>query len=150
VGDEIGKNVSDDGTDPNVTGRHPTPHATGGPKVERMVFVDLTDETGGNANGLELAGVVTERLADKMDRRATYLNALTSTVPAAVKLPMVMPSDKLAIAPALEMCTGVRARDARLVRTSNTLNSVGFGSPRRCSRRWRRTRGCGSWKDCGR
>jgi lactate racemase-like protein len=150
VVDEIGKNVSGDGTDPNVTGRYPTPHATGGPKVERMVFLDLTDETGGNANGLGLAEVVTERLADKMERRATYLNALTSTAPAAVKLPTVMPSDKLAIAAALEMCAGVRARDARLVRISNTLNSVGFGSPRRCSRRWRRTRGCGSWKDCGR
>jgi hypothetical protein len=121
VVDEIGKNVSGDGADPNVTGRYPTPHATGGPGVERMVFLDLTDETGGNANGLGLADVVTERLADKMDRPATYLNALTSTTPQPVKLPMVMPSDKLAIAAALEMCAGVRPQDARLVRIGNTL-----------------------------
>ena len=43
VVDEIGKNISGDGADPNVTGRYPTPYATGGPEVERMVFLNLTD-----------------------------------------------------------------------------------------------------------
>ena len=121
VVDEIGKNISGDGADPNVTGRYPTPYATGGPEVERMVFLDLTDETGGNANGVGLADVVTERLASKMDRPTTYLNALTSTTPQPVKLPMVMPTDRLAMAAALEMCAGVSQRDARFVRVRNTL-----------------------------
>lgn len=121
VVDEIGKNISGDGADPNVTGRYPTPYATGGPEVGRMVFLDLTEETGGNANGVGMADVVTECLASKMDRPATYLNALTSTTPQPVKLPMVMPTDKLAVAAALEMCAGVSPRDARLVRVQNTL-----------------------------
>jgi hypothetical protein len=119
--DEIGKNISGDGADPNVTGRYPTPYATGSPEVERMVFLDLTDETGGNANGVGLADVVTERLASKVDRPGTYLNALTSTTPQPVKLPMVMPTDRLAMAAALEMCAGVSQRDARFVRIRNTL-----------------------------
>src|SRR5215216_1231091 len=118
--DQIGKNISGDGADPNVTGRYPTPFATGGPNVERMVFLDLTEETGGNANGVGMADVVTERLASKMDRPSTYLNALTSTTPQPVKLPMVMPTDRLAITAALEMCTGVSPKDARLVRIKNT------------------------------
>jgi Lactate racemase N-terminal domain len=121
VVDEIGKNISGDGADPNVTGRYPTPYATGGPEVGRMVFLDLTEETGGNANGVGVADVVTECLASKMDRPATYLNALTSTTPQPVKLPMVMPTNRLAIAAALEMCAGVSPRDARLVRVKNTL-----------------------------
>jgi lactate racemase-like protein len=121
VVDEIGKNISGDGADPNATGRYPTPYVAGGPQVERMVFLDLTDETGGNANGVGMADVVTGRLAEKMDRPTTYLNALTSTTPAPVKLPMVMPSDRLAIAAALEMCAGIRHQEARLVRISNTL-----------------------------
>ena len=45
VVDEIGKNISGDGADPNVTGRYPTPYATGGTEVGRMVFLDLTEET---------------------------------------------------------------------------------------------------------
>ena len=119
--DEIGKNISGDGADPNVTGRYPTPYATGGPELERMVVLGLTEETGGNANGLGAADVVTERLASRMDRPTTYLNALTSTAPAAVKTPMVMPSDRMAIAAALTMCAGVSPPEARLVRIKNTL-----------------------------
>jgi hypothetical protein len=121
VVDEIGKNISGDGADPNVTGRYPTPYATGGPRVERMVYLGLTEETGGNANGLGLADVVTERLASGMDRSATYLNALTSTTPAPVKTPMVMPDDRTAIAATLTMCAGVSPQEARLVRIKNTL-----------------------------
>ena len=121
VVDEIGKNISGDGADPNVTGRYPTPYATGGPEVGRMVFLDLTEETGGNANGVGVADVVTERLASGIDRPSTYLNAITSTTPQPVKLPMVMPTDSLAIAAALEMCAGVSPEDTRLVRIQNTL-----------------------------
>ncbi|MEJ7632234.1 MAG: lactate racemase domain-containing protein [Rubrobacteraceae bacterium] len=119
--DEIGKNVSGDGADPNVTGRYPTTAASGGPEVERMVYLDLTEETGGNANGLGMADVVTERLASKMERSATYLNALTSTTPAPVKTPMVMPTDRMAVAAALTMCAGVTSSEARLVRIQNTI-----------------------------
>ena len=119
--DQIGKNISGDGADPNVTGRYPTPFASGGPKVERMVFLDLTPETGGNANGLGAADVVTERLVSKMDPPATYLNALTSTTPYPVKIPMTMPTDRMAIAAALAMTAGVSPQNARLVRIQNTL-----------------------------
>jgi hypothetical protein len=119
--DEIGKNISGDGADPNVTGRYATPYATGGPEVELMVFLGLTEETGGNANGLGAADVVTERLVSGMDRPATYLNALTSTAPNPVKIPMVMPTDRMAIAAALTMCAGTSPPEARLVRIKNTL-----------------------------
>ena len=119
--DEIGKNVSGDGADPNVTGRYPTTAASGGPEVERMVYLGLTEETGGNANGLGMADVVTERLASKMERSATYLNALTSTTPAPVKTPMVMPTDRMAVAAALTMCAGVSPPETRLVRIQNTI-----------------------------
>jgi Domain of unknown function (DUF362) len=119
--DQIGKNISGDGADPNVTGRYPTPFASGGPNVERMVFLDLTPETGGNANGLGAADVVTERLVSKMDPPATYLNALTSTTPYPVKIPMTMPTDRMGIAAALAMTAGVSPQNARLVRIQNTL-----------------------------
>ena len=119
--DEIGKNISGDGADPNVTGRYPTTAASGGPSVGRMVYLGLTEETGGNANGLGMADVVTERLAAAVDRPSTYMNALTSTTPAPVKTPMVMPTDEMAIAAALTMCAGVEPPDARLVRIENTL-----------------------------
>jgi hypothetical protein len=121
VVDEIGKNVSGDGADPNVTGRYPTTAASGGPRVERMVYLGLTEETGGNANGLGMADVVAERLVAAMDRSSTYMNALTSTTPQSVKIPMTMPTDEMAIAAALMMCAGDAPSGARLVRIRNTL-----------------------------
>src|SRR5918997_5037834 len=121
VVDEIGKNISGDGADPNVTGRYPTTAASGGPRVGRMVYLGLTQETGGNANGLGMADVVTERLVATMDRPSTYMNALTSTTPQPVKIPMTMPTEEMAIAAALTMCAGVAPSEARLVRIRNTL-----------------------------
>ncbi|MGI8649276.1 MAG: lactate racemase domain-containing protein [Rubrobacter sp.] len=123
VVDEIGKNISGDGADPNVTGRYPTSHAHGGPEVNRIVFLGLTPETEGNANGVGLADVVTERLASEMDRPATYMNSLTSTVPTTVKLPMVVPTGRDAVAAALTMCAGVEPETARIVRIENTLRT---------------------------
>ena len=122
VVDRIGKNISGDGADPNVTGRYPTPHATGGPAVQTMAFLGLTPETGGNANGLGMSDVVTERLAGAMDRSSTYMNALTSTTPQPVKTPMVMPDDRAAVAAAITMCAGIGPEGVRLVRIGNTLN----------------------------
>src|SRR5699024_3699352 len=78
--DEIGKNISGDGMDPNITGRYPTPYAHGGPDVTKMIVLDLTPETEGNANGVGTADFTTQRLVDQMDKEVTYANGLTSTV----------------------------------------------------------------------
>jgi hypothetical protein len=118
--DEIGKNISGDGADPNITGRYPTPNASGGPQVNKQVVLSLTAETGGNANGVGTADFTTVRLAAQMDWGRTYPNALTSTVARPVALPMVLPSDRLAIAAAVLTCNAV-GREVRLVRIKNTL-----------------------------
>mgnify|MGYP000392740609 CR=1 FL=1 len=43
--DEIGKNFSGDGMDPNVTGTFATPFATGRLRAERICLLDLSPET---------------------------------------------------------------------------------------------------------
>ena len=122
VVDEIGKNISGDGADPNVTGRFPTIYGGDeGPHVERMVYLGLTEQTGGNATGLGAADVITGRLESSMERASTYMNAITSTTPYGAKIPMVMPTDRMAVAAALAMCAGVDPPEARLVRVKNTL-----------------------------
>jgi hypothetical protein len=118
--DEIGKNISGDGADPNITGRYPTPFADGGPSVNKQVLLDLTAETDGNANGLGTGDFTTLRAAQKMVMGQTYPNGLTSTVVGTVKLPMVLPSDRLAFAAALLTCNAV-GRAPRLMRIANTL-----------------------------
>lgn len=123
--DEIGKNLSGDGADPNVTGRFPTPDASGGPLVTKQVVLDLTIASDGNANGAGTADFTTLRLARKFDWAQTYPNALTSTIAGPVKLPMVLPSDRLALAAAVLTCNAVD-RPPRLLRLRNTLQVSEF------------------------
>lgn len=123
--DRIGKDISGDGADPNITGRYPTPFASGGPEVNKYAVLDLTEGSTGNANGAGTADFTTVRLAEKMDLAGTYPNALTSTVARPVALPMVLPNDRLAIAAALHTCNAVGRRPT-LVRIVDTLHLERF------------------------
>lgn len=120
--DFIGKNISGDGMDPNVTGRYPTPYATGGPEVNKMVVLDVTEQSKGNTNGVGTADFTTRTLANKMDFVATYLNGLTSTVCAPTKLATVLESDELAIKAAVKTCNILDFNQCRLVRIRDTLH----------------------------
>lgn len=120
--DYIGKNISGDGMDPNITGRYPTPYAHGGPQVTKMVVLDLTEETEGNANGVGTADFTTQRLVDKMDKEATYANGLTSTVVAPTKIATTLPNDMLAIKAAVKTCNILDLTKVRLVRIKDTLH----------------------------
>jgi hypothetical protein len=119
--DEIGKNISGDGFDPNVVGRYPTPYAYGGPDVTKIVVLDLTDETEGNANGIGTADFTTRYCVDKIDYEKIYANGLTSTVVAPTKIPTTLENDREAIQAAIKTCNILDFTKVRLVRIKNTL-----------------------------
>ncbi|MFZ5824851.1 MAG: DUF2088 domain-containing protein [Bacillota bacterium] len=119
--DEMGKNISGTGMDTNVIGRmgiRGVPEDRG-PEVGRIVVLDLTESSHGNANGMGLADFVTRRLADKVDFKATYLNTLTATFVERAKLPIVMESDREAMETALR--TLGSPPEPRIIRIKNTL-----------------------------
>lgn len=118
--DAIGKEISGTGFDTNVIGRYHSPFCTGGPNVTRLVILDITNKSLGNANGLGLADFTTRRVLDKFSFENTYPNALTSTVLASVKIPMVLDSDLLAIKAAVKTSPVLDKRNIRLVRIKNT------------------------------
>lgn len=120
--DYIGKNISGDGMDPNITGRYPTPYAHGGPDVSKMVVLDLTPETKGNANGVGTADFTTQRLVDKMDRAATFVNGLTSTVCAPTKISTTLDNDFYAIKAGVKTCNILDYTKCKLVRIQDTLH----------------------------
>jgi len=122
--EEMGKNISGVGMDPNITGRmgirlNRQPEH---PLIRRIVCLDLTPESHGNALGVGLADVIPSRLADKIDYRVTYANVITSTFLERGFVPIVQPSDRAAIEVALQ-CAGrkISADDARIVQIKNTL-----------------------------
>ena len=120
--DYIGKNISGDGMDPNITGRYPTPYAHGGPDVGKMVVLALTPESKGNANGVGTADFTTRRLTDATDWPGTYMNGLTSTVCAPTKMATALDNDKLAIQAAVKTCNILDYTACRMVRIRDTLH----------------------------
>ena len=121
--DEIGKNISGSGMDPNATGRPLTrlPGFEDAPDIQRIVVRDLTEATHGNATGLGAADVTTQRVVRKMDWSTTYVNLVTAGVIDAAKLPLVADDDRAALAVAVRGCPRLNAAEARIVRARNTL-----------------------------
>lgn len=119
---EIGKDFSGSGMDPNVTGTFGTPYATGGIQKQRVVVLDLSEQTHGNFIGLGMADTTTKRAFEKLDTNAAYFNMLTSTVLCVGKIPMVLEDDKLAIQAALKTLTQVDREHIRMVYLKNTLS----------------------------
>lgn len=120
--DYIGKNISGDGADPNITGRYPTPYAHGGPEVNKMVVLDLTPESKGNANGVGTADFTTSRLVGKTDWPGTYANGLTSTVCAPTKQATTLADDRDAIKAAIKTCNILDYTTCKLVHIRDTLH----------------------------
>jgi hypothetical protein len=118
VVEEMGKNISGAGMDPNVIGMGRRLSGKWKPEIDRVVVLELTEESRGNAEGLGLADVTTRRLVDKVDFRATYINCLTSNFFLGGKVPVTKDTDREAIEVAL---TGYTADRVRLVRIKNTL-----------------------------
>lgn len=102
----IGKDISGAGMDPNVTGFWRA-EGTGErvPDFKRIVALDLTEATRGNALGVGQADFTTTRLAKKIDHHATTINMLTAAsrsgrlIEAAV--PMTLAQDRETIEVAL-------------------------------------------------
>lgn len=121
---EMGKEISGVGMDTNVIGRvmvfgEPEPES---PRITRIVALDLTEATHGNAIGVGLADFVTRRLADKIDRRVTYINCFTAMAPEKARLPAVGETDREAIEWAFLTAGILDPQQARVIKIKNTLH----------------------------
>lgn len=123
VVDEIGKNISGAGLDPNVTGRL---YFIGSPplkepKITRIFIRDLTPETEGNAIGIGFAEYTTTRLVKKIDPRPTAINSITGMGPECGRVPIAFDQDREALQAAFDNSGVLDPSDLRLVWIKNTL-----------------------------
>jgi hypothetical protein len=121
--DEMGKNISGTGMDQNVIARTVIPYhqVPSKPQITRIFVRDLTSDSEGNATAIGNADFTTRRLVDKIDHRATNMNAITSSCPEAVRIPPFFDDDQEAIETALKTIGEVAPEKARIVHIKNTL-----------------------------
>lgn len=120
--EEMGKNVSGAGLDPNVIGRtvgHWSIQRTR-PRIGRIFVRSLTSASHGNAAGLGFVDVATPRLVGKIDFDATAINAVTACMPEDARLPLVVPTERDAVAVALSTVRLHRTEDVRILYIVNT------------------------------
>jgi len=128
--DEIGKEISGAGMDPNVTGRDGSGYSDSllaksewaPPNVVRILVRNLSTATNGNGIGIGLADFSTTRAVKALDLRYTYMNALTSLKLLGSKIPIHFDSDREAIEQGLATLASTHPETLRVVRIADTLS----------------------------
>ena len=120
--DRMGKEISGDGMDPNITGRYATPYAKGGPTIEKLAILSVTEKSHGNVIGIGQADICTKRLFDAADLETTYVNSLIATVTNVARMPMILPTDYDAIRAAILTCNILDFSKVQLVMIRDTLH----------------------------
>lgn len=121
--DEMGKNVSGAGFDPNITGRNRRAVKwVAKPLVKKIVVLGLTRESMGNATGIGSADVISMRVWREFDVASTYANIITSANLDGAAIPLVMNTDRDAIGLAVKTVVRVKPEECRIVRIKNTLH----------------------------
>ncbi len=120
VVDRIGKDVSGTGMDLHVIGMERRfPGCGARPRIRRIVALELTPASAGNANGVGYADVITRRLAERVDWPATYANCRATGFLEAARLPYVAEDDARALETALDSLD-VESGEVRAVRIRDT------------------------------
>jgi hypothetical protein len=122
--EEIGKNYSGTGLDTNIIGRLRIEGVSEpeSPSIKRIAALELSKESHGNANGVGLVDIVTQKLVDEIDKRATFLNCVTTGFLMRGATPVHFDTER-EVAEALLASLGSKpAREVRLMQISDTLH----------------------------
>lgn len=119
--DEIGKNISGNGHDPNVVGRNITNSFDGVLNLRKLFIRGITEEAHHNGCGLSSADITTRRCLNDVDWEITWTNVLTTGIMTGGSIPLYANTDKEAVQMCIRTCHNIDFGKARVVRIKNTL-----------------------------
>ena len=119
--DRIGKEISGEGADPNVTGRGFMPYFKDDFHCQKLFIRGISELSHHNACGLGLADITTRRCLSQVDWESTWINLTTNTMIDGGKIPMYQNNDFEALRLAIRTCTKIDYTKARVARIHSTL-----------------------------
>lgn len=119
--DQIGKNISGNGHDPNVVGRNNSGNFPGILNLQRLFIRGLTEETHHNGCGINLCDISTRRCLRGIDWRSTWINVITAAKLDGGRIPMYANTDREALLLSIRTCTNIDFNQAKVARIKNTL-----------------------------
>ncbi|MDR0656908.1 MAG: nickel-dependent lactate racemase [Treponema sp.] len=118
--DEIGKDISGAGMDPNITGRSSI-LGKSEPFIDIIAVFALSAKTKHNAIGLSNVDIITKKLFEDINFPDTFINVLTAHDPRGGIIPMFMPDDQSVIQYTIESLQAqVHTEDPRIIWIKNT------------------------------
>ena len=120
--DRIGKDISGEGADPNVTGRGFMPYFKDDFHTRKLFIRGLSEQSHHNACGLGLADITTRRCLNSVDWESTWVNLTTNMMIDGAKIPLYQNNDYDALRVALRTCPRIDYAQARVVRIRDTLS----------------------------
>lgn len=120
----MGKDISGAGFDPNITGRRkiwglpdlPLP------RVSVLAALELTAASHGNAAGIGVADICSQRLLEAIDLPATYASLITATLPQHAHMPMFFNDDKQVLLAAAQCARPADPEQIRLLWIEDTAH----------------------------
>lgn len=123
--EQSGKDISGAGMDPNVIGRSAVigkvPNYNG-PTIKRVVVLDLSEGTHGNASGMGNADFITKKAFNQIDFIATSANMIAAGSPESARTPIVLETEREAIIAAVRCCGTIGESGPNIVRIKDTLH----------------------------
>lgn len=120
--DEIGKNISGSGMDPNITGRNDSGDFPGILDLQRLVVLGITEESYHNGCGINLCDFTVRRCLNEIDWYATWVNNVTASMMSRGQIPTYVETDLDAVRSAIRTCVEIDFSRPKIARIRNTLS----------------------------
>ena len=120
--DEIGKNISGTGCDPNVVGRNLSNTFSGILNLKKLFIRGLTPESHHSGVGLGMADMTTRACLNDVDWEASWANVMTTGSLIGGRIPIYANNDEDAIRQCLCTARCTDPSTTRIVRIKNTLS----------------------------
>ncbi|MDE8733147.1 lactate racemase domain-containing protein [Eubacteriales bacterium DFI.9.88] len=126
VVEQIGKDITGAGMDPNITGRRSVGKIENfdGPRIKRILVLGLSEGTHNNATGCGVADFITKDAQGMVELSSTYTNCIASGNPEAGRMPIIVKDEEEGLRAAIQTCSGIDVNHARVVKIQDTLHLV--------------------------
>ena len=122
--EQVGKDISGAGYDPNILGKSYIldEFVLPVPKINRMVLLDVTPASHGNAIGMGIFDVTTRKVFDQLDFEPIYANCIAIKYLDDCKIPLVAADEAEATRIAIKVLRGNDPNCLKIVKIQNTLH----------------------------
>ncbi|MCJ8329956.1 MAG: DUF362 domain-containing protein [Lentisphaeria bacterium] len=118
--EELGKEFSGSGMDPNITGRSASLWDFAEPDYLRIAVLALSEKTKGNATGIGCADLITKKLSEQFDKQYTWTNAITASNYRCAALPIYMDTEHEVMEKLVDTVYKPNPDDVTIVQIPNT------------------------------